>query len=161
MRPKIAPYLMGAHLLLLTLLKLSDNSAHALNTAEATANPTCSLKDNCNLNDNFLTATGETSDKAASKLENKIASIFEDKVNYSIKLFGDEDVIEYSALESNLSRMAAASAANLTLRQFQDAADVEEDERGESIDVLNFFNHDYCLRRPIVKFSSNFFHKTF
>ncbi|XP_036343203.1 uncharacterized protein LOC118752418 [Rhagoletis pomonella] len=140
MRSKIAPYLVGAHLLLLALLTLSENSAHALNTAEAAANPTCSLKDNCNLNDNFLTDTGEISDKAASKLENKIKSIFEDKVNYSLKLFADEDVIEYNALESNLSeraRMAATSAANLTLRQFQDAADVENDERGESEIYVN------------------------
>uniref|UniRef100_A0A034VQ95 nose resistant to fluoxetine protein 6 n=1 Tax=Bactrocera dorsalis TaxID=27457 RepID=A0A034VQ95_BACDO len=136
MRPKIAPYFMGAHLLLLVLLTLNtssnnNKSAYALNTAE-TANPTCSLKDNCNLNDNFLTATGETGEKAASKLENKIASIFEDKVNYSLKLFADEDVIEYNARESNLTErahMATPAAANFTLRQLQDAADVEEDER--------------------------------
>lgn len=137
MRPKIAPYFMGAHPLLLVLFTLNTNSnndsAYALNTAE-TANPTCSLKDNCNLNDNFLTTSGETSEKAASKLENKIASIFEDKVNYSLKLFADEDIIEYNAHESNLTKrthMATPATANFTLRQLQDAADVEKDERGE------------------------------
>lgn len=137
MRPKIAPYFMGAHLILLVLLTLNTSSnnlnAYALNTAE-TANPTCSLKDNCNLNDNFLTATGETGENAASKLENKIASIFEDKVNYSLKLFADEDVIEYNAHESNLTDralMATQTTANFTLRQLQDAADLEEDEQGE------------------------------
>lgn len=135
MRPKIAPYFMGAHPLLLVLFTLNTNSnndsAYALNTAE-TANPTCSLKDNCNLNDNFLTTSGETSEKAASKLENKIASIFEDKVNYSLKLFADEDIIEYNAHESNLTKrthMATPATANFTLRQLQDAADVEKDER--------------------------------
>lgn len=135
MRPKIAPYFVGAHLLLLVLLTLNGNgNTNKLYAQAETANPTCTLKDNCNLNDNFLTANGETSEKAASKLENKIASIFEDKVNYSLKLFADEDVIEYNALESNLSERAhlgTPSAANFTLSQLQDATDVEEDERGE------------------------------
>uniref|UniRef100_W8BUT3 Nose resistant to fluoxetine protein 6 n=1 Tax=Ceratitis capitata TaxID=7213 RepID=W8BUT3_CERCA len=135
MRPKIAPYFVGAHLLLLVLLTLNGNgntNNNKLYAQAETANPTCTLKDNCNLNDNFLTANGETSEKAASKLENKIASIFEDKVNYSLKLFADEDVIEYNALESNLSERAhlgTPSAANFTLSQLQDATDVEEDER--------------------------------
>ncbi|XP_054728013.1 nose resistant to fluoxetine protein 6 [Anastrepha obliqua] len=131
MRPKITSYFVGAHLLLLTLITRSDSSAHALNTAE-TANPTCSLKDNCNLNDNFPTGAGESSDKTASKLENKIASIFEDKVNYSLKLFADADVIEYNTLESNLTgrtHIPMPATANLTLSHLQDAADVEEDER--------------------------------
>ncbi|XP_067638010.1 nose resistant to fluoxetine protein 6 isoform X2 [Eurosta solidaginis] len=131
MREKIVANFLRAHLLLLVLLTLTyDNNA--LNTVDAAANPTCSLKDNCNMNGNFLTASSEVSDKTASKLENKIKSIFEDKVNYSIKLFADEDIIEYNAVESNLSEhdnVATSSTANFTLGQLQDTVDVEEGER--------------------------------
>ncbi|XP_023032742.1 nose resistant to fluoxetine protein 6 [Drosophila willistoni] len=79
-------------MLLPILLIISALVGHgqAMNgAAAAVLNPTCSLKDNCNLGDNLL-ATPENAEASNDKLESQIASIFEDKVNYSLKLFADD-----------------------------------------------------------------------
>ncbi|KAM7348279.1 drop dead [Cochliomyia hominivorax] len=95
---------------------------------------TCNLKDNCNIEDNLLSVAGDSADQTTtSKLENKIASLFEDKVNYSLKLFAEETVIEINALERNLSNIAA----NFTLQQIElrnmvtdeEEKDIEESEK--------------------------------
>ncbi|XP_016953026.1 O-acyltransferase like protein [Drosophila biarmipes] len=107
---------------------------------EAVVQPTCNLKDNCNLGDNLLagaSSASESGDVTADKLESKIASIFEDKVNYSLKLFADDattTILEYQT--ANLSQLHGTPPANYTLHQVErvsrtDEEDdqVEEDER--------------------------------
>lgn len=92
-------------------------------TAAQTA--TCSLKENCNIEENILSAAGESSDQtSSSKLEKRITSLFEDKVNYSLKLFAEETIIEYNSLERNLSNMAA----NFTLKQIELETNSQEDD---------------------------------
>ncbi|KAH8396450.1 hypothetical protein KR222_010433, partial [Zaprionus bogoriensis] len=54
----------------------------------ALSQPTCSLKENCNLGDNLLTMPA--ADVTGDAVETHIASIFEDKVNYSLKLFAED-----------------------------------------------------------------------
>lgn len=104
---------------------------------------TCSLKDNCNIEENILSVAGDAGDQGSSKLENKIASLFEDKVNYSLKLFAEETIIEYNALERNLSNMAA----NFTLKQIQldqdteeENDDIEESEKGMILICIHIKN---------------------
>ncbi|XP_060661802.1 nose resistant to fluoxetine protein 6 [Drosophila nasuta] len=140
----------------LLLLCLCCSSNRALNAADgaaaaaaAVANPTCSsLKDNCNLGDNLL-ALPAASDVSSSdaKVESHMASIFEDKVNYSLKLFADDvvagagagasasatvlDVLHVAA--GNLSELelhSSSGSGNFTLRQLvTDDDDIEDDER--------------------------------
>ncbi|KAH8420160.1 hypothetical protein KR009_006411, partial [Drosophila setifemur] len=101
---------------------------------EGVVQPTCNLKDNCNLGDNLLT-NPESVDVSSDKLESKIASIFEDKVNYSLKLYADEattTILEYQT--ANLSEIhAEIIPGNFTIHQLkksaQDDDQVEEDER--------------------------------
>ncbi|EDV91949.1 nose resistant to fluoxetine protein 6 [Drosophila grimshawi] len=113
--------------------------------AAAVANPTCSLKDNCNLGDNLLAVAGGDSDP----VESHIASIFEDKVNYSLKLFADDatastaitttttttttvlDVLHDALAAGNLSELHHhhhLTTSNFTVRQFSDKQHGEEDE---------------------------------
>lgn len=68
--------------LLLLVLCLASRSSWAL------VQPTCSLKENCNLGDHLLALPA--SDATSDAVESHIASIFEDKVNYSLKLFADD-----------------------------------------------------------------------
>jgi len=110
---------------------------------EGVVQPTCNLKDNCNLGDNLLAGASSASDSgdvSADKLESKIASIFEDKVNYSLKLFPDDattTILEYQT--ANLSQLHTTPPGNYTIHQMErvsiaDEEDdqVEEDERGKS-----------------------------
>ncbi|KAH8273460.1 hypothetical protein KR018_002459, partial [Drosophila ironensis] len=118
----------------IVLLLLALGASQAL---EGMVQPTCNLKDNCNLGDNLLTNPGTadgTVDVAGDKLESKIASIFEDKVNYSLKLFADEattTILEYQA--ANLSELHTGPPGNFTVHQLEaspeDDDQVEEDER--------------------------------
>ncbi|XP_002025449.2 uncharacterized protein LOC6600394 [Drosophila persimilis] len=114
------------HLFLLLALGLRLPS-HSL-ALDGVVQPTCSLKDNCNLGDNILRpAAGPGSDggdASADKLESKIASIFEDKVNYSLKLFADDAVLEYQA--GNLSELHSGAPTNFTLHQLEQATSVPE-----------------------------------
>ncbi|KAH8373910.1 hypothetical protein KR200_006951, partial [Drosophila serrata] len=106
---------------------------------------TCSLKDNCNLGDNLLTRSGQGSepgDVAGDKLESKIASIFEDKVNYSLKLFADEattTILEYQT--ANLSELHAVPG-NFTLHQLHqlEAASAPEDDQIEEDEKVYLYN---------------------
>uniref|UniRef100_A0A1B0ADW6 Uncharacterized protein n=1 Tax=Glossina pallidipes TaxID=7398 RepID=A0A1B0ADW6_GLOPL len=91
----------------------------------AAVNPTCNLKNNCNINDQILSVGGESVERTSNDLENKIASIFEDKINYSLKLFADQTTINYKALGRNLSDLAA----NLTITQIRKDTDIEENEK--------------------------------
>lgn len=68
--------------LLLLVLCLASRRSWAL------VQPTCSLKENCNLGDHLLALPA--SDATSDAVESHIASIFEDKVNYSLKLFADD-----------------------------------------------------------------------
>lgn len=106
---------------------------------ESVVQPTCSLKDNCNLGDNLLTNPGGADgavDVSGDKLESKIASIFEDKVNYSLKLFADDaatTILEYQT--TNLSDLHPGPLGNFSITQLEHNLEVddqvEEDERGE------------------------------
>ncbi|KAH8289379.1 hypothetical protein KR054_004399 [Drosophila jambulina] len=107
---------------------------------------TCTLKDNCNLGDNLLTRSSQGSepgDVSGDKLESKIASIFEDKVNYSLKLFADEattTILEYQT--ANLSELHAAPG-NFTLHQLhglEAAADATEDDQVEEDERVYLYN---------------------
>ncbi|KAI9589311.1 hypothetical protein GQX74_007480 [Glossina fuscipes] len=93
--------------------------------ANAAVNPTCNLKNNCNINDQILSVGGESVERTSNDLENKIASIFEDKINYSLKLFADQTIIDYKALERNLSDLTA----NLTITHIRQDNDIEENEK--------------------------------
>ncbi|KAL9881662.1 drop dead isoform 1-T10 [Glossina fuscipes fuscipes] len=93
--------------------------------ANAAVNPTCNLKNNCNINDQILSVGGESVERTSNDLENKIASIFEDKINYSLKLFADQTIIDYKALERNLSDLTA----NLTITHIRQDTDIEENEK--------------------------------
>lgn len=124
-----------SHMLALLLVLIASSQA-----LEGVVQPTCNLKDNCNLGDNLLAGTNSASDAgdvSADKLESKIASIFEDKVNYSLKLFADDattTILEYQT--ANLSQLHAVTPGNYTIHQMEQAEDdddqVEEDERGKS-----------------------------
>lgn len=121
-------------LLIMTTLWCHLNIGHSLDTTAAqAAAATCALKDNCNHEETLLSVTAAASDQSSSgKLESKIASLFEDKVNYSLQLFAEETVIDINALDRNLSDITA----NFTIKQIQlasdDAADdIEENERGK------------------------------
>ncbi|KAH8331979.1 hypothetical protein KR067_006582 [Drosophila pandora] len=104
---------------------------------ESVVQPTCSLKDNCNLGENLLTNPGGADgsvDVSGDKLESKIASIFEDKVNYSLKLFADDattTILEYQT--ANLSDLHAGPLGNFSIHQLEKGLEeddqVEEDER--------------------------------
>lgn len=69
-------------LVLLVLCLLASRCSRAL------VQPTCSLKENCNLGDHLLALPA--SDATSDAVESHIASIFEDKVNYSLKMFADD-----------------------------------------------------------------------
>lgn len=119
---------------------------------------TCNLKDNCNLGDNLLSRSGQGSDNgdvAGDKLESKIASIFEDKVNYSLKLFADEattTILEYQT--ANLSELH--EPGNFTLHQVHrmeatdDDDQVEEDERGESGSPRGFLKNFFVQGNEVA-----------
>ncbi|KMZ09816.1 uncharacterized protein LOC6740135 [Drosophila simulans] len=123
---------MSRHMLALLLVAIASSQA-----LEGVVQPTCNLKDNCNLGDNLLAGANSASDAgdvSADKLESKIASIFEDKVNYSLKLFADDattTILEYQT--ANLSQLHAVTPGNYTIHQMEPAEDdddqVEEDER--------------------------------
>lgn len=118
--------------LLLLLLCLASRSSWAV------VQPTCSLKENCNLGDNLLAMPA--SDATSDAVESHIASIFEDKVNYSLKLFADDattattgaagaaattttvlDVLHDAlAAAGNLSELHHSSTGNYTLHQLSD-----------------------------------------
>ncbi|XP_065364375.1 nose resistant to fluoxetine protein 6 [Calliphora vicina] len=118
----------GATLIIVLVAALQ--CVYTLDAASAQT-ATCSLKDNCNIEENLLSVTGDGGDQgSSSQLENKIASLFEDKVNYSLKLFAEETILEYNTLDRNLSNMAA----NFTITQIElehetETDDIEESER--------------------------------
>ncbi|XP_030382326.1 nose resistant to fluoxetine protein 6 [Scaptodrosophila lebanonensis] len=122
----------GQKALQLVLLLMPHLCCQAL---DSVANPTCNLKDNCNLGDNLLsvgnTVNSDSANTGGDKLENKITSIFEDKVNYSLKLFADsvtETIIEYSALgTANLSTSQTTTESDSLEDDDQD--DFEDNER--------------------------------
>ncbi|KAH8388008.1 hypothetical protein KR093_010927, partial [Drosophila rubida] len=119
--------------------------------AAAVAQPTCSLKDNCNLGDNLLALPAADGAASDAKVESHMASIFEDKVNYSLKLFADDvaaaataanaatvlDVLHVAGNLSELHHSSSSSSSgsgsaggNFTLRQLNaDDDQVEDDER--------------------------------
>ncbi|KAM8721005.1 hypothetical protein ACLKA7_006955 [Drosophila subpalustris] len=126
--------------------------------ASSVVNPTCSLKDNCNLGDNLL-ALPSAAD-ANDAVESQIASIFEDKVNYSLKLFADDaatgqtttttttttvlDVL-HDALSAvgNLSELHHSSTSNFTLRQLSDKLannDHDDDDQIEDDERVLLYN---------------------
>ncbi|KAH8305318.1 hypothetical protein KR044_002142, partial [Drosophila immigrans] len=127
--------------MLLSMLLLCDSCCRADGGAAAVAavaNPTCSLKDNCNLGDNLLPLPA--ADGSDAKVESHMASIFEDKVNYSLKLFADDvaagstatvlDVLHVAANLSELHHTSSSSGGNFTLRQLStDDDQIEDDER--------------------------------
>lgn len=118
---------------------------------ESVVQPTCSLKDNCNLGENLLTNPGGADgsvDVSGDKLESKIASIFEDKVNYSLKLFAEDattTILEYQT--ANLSDLHAGPLGNFSIHQLEKSLEeddqVEEDERGK-------FPQYMVRRKPIL-----------
>lgn len=119
--------------LVLSALSAQLQCGLSLDTAAAQTAATCSLKDNCNIEENILSVTSDAGDQSTNtKLENKIASIFEDKVNYSLKLFADETIIEYAALDRNLSNLAVNFTYNqMELENNNETDDIEESERGK------------------------------
>lgn len=121
--------------LVLSAISAQLQFSFSLDTAAAQTAATCSLNDNCNIEENILNVATDAGDQSTStKLENKIVSLFEDKVNYSLKLFADETVIEYATLDRNLSSLAV----NFTYNQLKsdnnnnnNNDDIEESERGK------------------------------
>lgn len=141
---------------LLLVVSCFGTSRGALSgAAAAVVNPTCSLKDDCNLGDNLLAIPATGSNDANDAVESHIASIFEDKVNYSLKMFADDvdtgptttttttttvlDVLHdaLSVVGGNLSELHHSSNSNsnnYTLRQLNDKLlddddQIEDDER--------------------------------
>uniref|UniRef100_A0A1A9W8H9 Nose resistant-to-fluoxetine protein N-terminal domain-containing protein n=1 Tax=Glossina brevipalpis TaxID=37001 RepID=A0A1A9W8H9_9MUSC len=107
------------------ILNILFTSCYALEKATV-SRPTCNLKNNCNLSEQMLSMGGaENVERSSNDLENNIATIFEDKINYSLKLFADQTVIDYKALERNLSDLAA----NLTIAHIREDIDIEESEK--------------------------------
>lgn len=113
--------------------------------AAAVTQPTCNLKDNCNLGENLLTVAGD-----GDPVETHIASIFEDKVNYSLKLFADDasaagtssssnsattttvlDVLHDALAAGNLTELHHHPASNYTLRHLSDRRDEDQDQSEE------------------------------
>uniref|UniRef100_A0A1A9VLF4 Uncharacterized protein n=1 Tax=Glossina austeni TaxID=7395 RepID=A0A1A9VLF4_GLOAU len=122
-----------AILLSYTSKKSSPKSCCGLENAAV--NPTCNLKNNCNINDQILSVGGGSVERTSNDLENKIASIFDDKINYSLKLFADQTIINYKALERNLSDLAA----NLTITRIRKDTDIEENEKSNGHNAVDSF----------------------
>lgn len=84
---------------------------------------TCQLKNNCDLNEKLIAKDSSVGDK----LEKKITSIFEDKVNYSLKLsYHRSDEIED---DEERRIVGYTSVANLT--EFKKLTDKETEEKYE------------------------------
>ncbi|XP_075155470.1 drop dead [Haematobia irritans] len=90
---------------------------------------TCTLKDNCNIQDNLLGGEKKVGD--VKHLEGKIASVFEDKVNLSMQIFADETILEYNSLESNLS---GTTIANITLAAIEKEITIKSQGKGNDGD---------------------------
>ena len=111
---------------------LLSNICQCLDTAAA-ANPTCSLKDDCNLSEQLLNVGGgdeQHNKNSGDKLESKIASIFEDSLNYSLQMFADETVLEYASnmVEHNITRNGNFTLSHVSAEEDDD---IEETERGK------------------------------
>lgn len=102
--------------LFIAVLISRQKLCHTLDPSNPAAATTCTLKDSCELEDSLLTVGAEQKVGDVKKLEGKIASVFEDKVNYSMQIFADETILDYSTLEANLS---SGSIANFTLKQLE------------------------------------------
>uniref|UniRef100_A0A1I8Q534 Nose resistant-to-fluoxetine protein N-terminal domain-containing protein n=1 Tax=Stomoxys calcitrans TaxID=35570 RepID=A0A1I8Q534_STOCA len=104
----------GISLIFLFIAVLSGGGRKFCHSLDAATSPaaTCTLKDNCDIQDNLLGGEKKVGD--AKHLEGKIASVFEDKVNLSMQLFADDAILEYNTLEGNLS---GTTIANITLTQ--------------------------------------------
>ncbi|ALC49761.1 drd [Drosophila busckii] len=158
---------LAALLLLLALALALPSCSRALTgAAAAVANPTCSLKDNCNLGDNLLAVAAGSAvdgkDANNDKLESQIASIFEDKVNYSLKLETTTTVLEVHEMlmPGNLSELhsssSSSSVGNFTLRQRQlsdkledeAAAAAAEEEAEERVYLYNIGQRFLAISQP-------------
>ncbi|EDW06368.2 nose resistant to fluoxetine protein 6 [Drosophila mojavensis] len=133
--------------------------------AAAVTHPTCNLKDNCNLGENLLTVAGD-----GDPVETHIASIFEDKVNYSLKLFADDanaatttttssnsattttvlDVLHDALAAGNLSELHHHAISNYTLRQLSDRREEEQDqvEEEERVYLYNIGQRFLAFSQP-------------
>ncbi|XP_005177544.1 O-acyltransferase like protein [Musca domestica] len=141
--------------LLLAVFSRPHPGIYALDATNHAAAATCSLKDNCDLNDQLLTVGGEKKvGDSAKHLEGKIASVFEDKVNYSMQIFTEETILEYNALEG--TNISAASALSNFTHQFTLVKSKEDDDNDDDDVIESEREYLYSIGQKLISIGKPF-----